>query len=293
MHAVGHAHPVEEVADREGEPVLARRDDADRLDHRGGDRGPPVREQLAHGGVELLVPDPARHEQVGVVLALGQTGAQAGGVVEEARPVGDDEPPRCRDDLAPEVEGRERLGVGQHRLGHEERDLPTGCLHLAGDLLGLPRGPHGSIRSCRTCRPSRSKASRTSASIPTSGRRSSVARHAGAGRQQAQRRDQRRAALGRSAGDIQEAALPADDPVGRAVRQAARGAGRALAADHQGDRTEGAVARLYANAWPLTSRKKQFCVGDHKPASPLAIPSITNSDERSSTCNRNNELQNT
>ena len=60
--------------------------------------------------------------------------------------------------------------------------------------------------------------------------------------EQAQRRDQRGAALGRGAGDVQEAALPADDQHARAVRKTHRDAGRALAADHQGNGAEGAVA---------------------------------------------------
>ena len=81
-----------------------------------------------------------------------------------------------------------------------------------------------------------------------------AARHAGAGRQQAQRRDQRGAALGRGAGDVQEAALPADDQHARAVRKTHGGAGRALAADHQGGGPEGAVSS-YVSTIPSFKRR--------------------------------------
>ena len=70
VDAVRHAHPVEEVADRQRQRVLARRHELHRRDLGLRDRRAPVGEQLADGGVELLVALAARHQQVRVVLAL-------------------------------------------------------------------------------------------------------------------------------------------------------------------------------------------------------------------------------
>ena len=108
---VRHAHPVEEVADRQRQRVLARRHELHRRDLGLRDRRAPVGQQLADGGVELLVPLAARHQQVRVVLALPQAGPQPLGVLEEPLPRRDHEPLRRRHDLSPGVEGREHVGL--------------------------------------------------------------------------------------------------------------------------------------------------------------------------------------
>jgi hypothetical protein len=66
---------------------------------------------------ELLVAYAARHQQVGVELALAQPLAQPFaerlGVLAKRLPVGCDQPPGGRHDRTPAVEGGEHVGVGQ------------------------------------------------------------------------------------------------------------------------------------------------------------------------------------
>ena len=141
--AVRHPHPVEEVTDRQGQRVRGRGDDAHRVDLGRRDRGAPVGEQLAHRGVELLVAHPARHEQEGVVLALGEPAAQGGRVGEEVRPVRGDEPAGGRHHRAPERERLEHVVAGQLRLGDEHGDLAAVGDDPARHLLGLLDGGGG------------------------------------------------------------------------------------------------------------------------------------------------------
>ena len=141
---VRHPHPVQEVADRQGQRVLLRRDQPHRLDLRQGHRRAPVGQQLAHGGVELLVAHAARHQQVGVVLALRQPGAQPVGVLEEPLPRRDHEPLGGRHHLAPGVERRQHVVLlVRGDVGREERgvrdvhgDLTARCLDLGRDVGG-------------------------------------------------------------------------------------------------------------------------------------------------------------
>ena len=124
-----------------------RGDQPHRLDLGLRDRRAPVGQQLAHRGVELLVPLAARHQQVGVVLALRQPGPQPVGVLEEPFPGSHDQPLGGRHDLAPRVEGRQHVGLLLAGVGREQRgvgdvhgDLTARCLDLRRDVGGDPRG---------------------------------------------------------------------------------------------------------------------------------------------------------
>jgi Tripartite tricarboxylate transporter family receptor len=99
-----------------------------------------------------------------------------------------------------------------------------------------------------------------------------AARHAGSGRQQAQCRDQCSVALGRGAGDLQEAALPADDPFPRAVWPIPARAGRTLAADHQRGGAEGATAAASLTS-PRSPRPGSRASRGGRAAVPDRIPS--------------------
>ena len=126
VHEVGDADPVEVVADGEGQAVAGGRHDPEGLDHGRSDGLVPVREELADRGVELLVALAAGHQQVGVVLALGEAGTQPLGVLAETAPVGRDHAPAGGDVLPEEMERLVHVHVGQHGLRHDERERLTG-----------------------------------------------------------------------------------------------------------------------------------------------------------------------
>ncbi len=125
-----HAHPLGVLADRAGQRHARRRHDAHGLDLGRGDGRAPVGQHLGDRAVELLVAHAARHQQVGVVLALGQARTQLGGLRQEPsygaamtrRAVGTF--------VAPVRERLQRVGVGQVAVLHEQRD---------GAALGLRR----------------------------------------------------------------------------------------------------------------------------------------------------------
>jgi hypothetical protein len=139
---VGDADSVEVVADGEGQPVARRRHDSEGLDHGLGDGLVPVRQELADRRVELLVALAARHQEVGVVLALGESVAQSLGVLAEAVPVSRDHASTGGHVLAQVVERLKDVHVGQHGLRHHQRELPAGGqrLHDLARLGGAVRG---------------------------------------------------------------------------------------------------------------------------------------------------------
>ena len=139
MDPVGHPHPVQEVPDRQGQRVPDGGDHPHRLDLGRRDRRAPVREQVGDRAVELLVAHAPRHQQVGVELALGETGAQVLGVGEEAVPVGDDQALGRGHLLPPGLERRERGHLAERRVGDQHRDLAAGGLDLVGEVAGRAR----------------------------------------------------------------------------------------------------------------------------------------------------------
>jgi hypothetical protein len=90
--------------------------------------------------VELLVADPPRHQQEGVVLAGGLPGAQRLGVAPEVLPVGDHDAPGGRDDLADPADRRVDLHVRQLGLEDEQGDLAAGVQDPHRPVLGVRGG---------------------------------------------------------------------------------------------------------------------------------------------------------
>ncbi len=129
-----HPHLVGEVPQRHRQRVELCGDDVHgRYD---GRRRSPVGEELGHGGVELLVPYAAWHQQVGVVLAGGEAMTQLVGPVAELADVGGDDPLRRGHQGAPGVEGPHHVLVGHLGLGDQQGDLVLGCEALQ-QLRGL------------------------------------------------------------------------------------------------------------------------------------------------------------
>jgi hypothetical protein len=93
--------------------------------------------------VELLVAHPARHQQEGVVLALGHARPEGRRPLQEVVPVGGDDPSRRGDDAPPLVECLQDVGVGELGVGDEERHLAPGVADGAGDLKRLAAGAGG------------------------------------------------------------------------------------------------------------------------------------------------------
>ena len=86
--------------------------------------------------MELLVADPTRQEQEGVVLAVRLPRPQSGGIAHDVLPVRHDHPPSGANCFVALGERGVDLHVGQHRLHHEEGDLAA----VGDDIDGLTLG---------------------------------------------------------------------------------------------------------------------------------------------------------
>ncbi len=151
---------LEVVAQLQGQDVVLGRDDADRHHLRHRDGGRPVVEQVDDRAVELLVADPARHEQERVVLAGGLAGTQGLGVAAEVLVVGDHDAAGRRDRLPDLGDGGVDLHVGQLGLDDEQRHLAARAQDVERLVLGVGRaggesGRRTRGRSGRTAAPGR------------------------------------------------------------------------------------------------------------------------------------------
>jgi len=115
--------PEEVVTDRKHQSAAVGRDDLHRIHQWRRDTRAPLVEQFDDREVELLVPQPTRHQQEGVELAFGQRRPEGHGVLTEVLPGRHQHAPAGGDQRAQHVQGRRREAVGQPRIGDEHRHL--------------------------------------------------------------------------------------------------------------------------------------------------------------------------